>query len=379
MTRHTIPLLVVAGILAACGAGTPERAETPKASYACDFLPTAPRPAWLDGARTQPGFHIGVGSSAFAPGGPDEQIRLARQNAMTELSHGIEVSVESTLETQLRVAKAGERERIQSEITEVKKVASALTLESVEVADRWLDRGSSQCLLWVRVRVPESTVAEMRDRRLHAVRFQRLKAQLAAGRDATKPAGARLESLREASAVLALVDFRHVPQEAPAGFYRAEIDKELRAVEARVAARANVAVTVVDPGLPASIADGLLSSLGGNGTPIAALENTTCSDAESCLPLARQAGARQLMLVRVGRTETKGAMGSLKGSLSVEVTAWDVLSGRVVYGPERASEALLSFSQFTEADWNDAAAKLLANRPFGRLTLCAKPTEKGCS
>jgi len=73
-------------------------------------------------------------------------------------------------------------------------------------------------------------------------------------------------------------------------------------------------------------------------------------------------------------------MGGRAARLDSELTLADARTGKAQWGPKRSSESLLTFGEFSDADWREAAHKLAASETFRPITLCLASIEiKTCS
>lgn len=350
-------------LMTACASAPPKPpvASTP-VGYACDFLPDRPAPAWVQDESPVQGYYLGKGGAGTATS-VEAQKQAARASALKSLAESIKVSVNTQTASQTSVKHAGGNEDVAKEVVEITRIGSNLTLQKVEDAGEWLDRKS--CTYWARVRLSES-----------ALRFERLRELLAEVRDPARALPERREALESAEALLKQIDFTRIPDAEGAEYYATQISREKDAIGAQKSE--NLAVVWTDGKLPPAIAADLLAALpGGQNFKLAELD---CRQTEICVNLARRHGARHLLMARISQVETSGKMGGRSGKLNLEITLTDIRSGKTLWGPIKASESLVTFAEFSEQDWREAAQKAAAAEAFRNPLAClADQKPKTCS
>lgn len=361
--RYRLLSLVPLVLLTAC-AGSPNKPPLASAptGYSCEFLPARDAPAWILDESPLSGFYLGKGSAGKAAS-PEEQKQAARASALKSLAESIQVSINTQTASQTSVKSAGGGENVAREVVEITRIGSNLTLQKVEDAGEWLDRKS--CTYWARVRLSES-----------ALRFERLRELLTEMRDPARALPERREALEAAEALFKRIDFTRIPDAEGADHYALQLAREKDLLGAQKSE--SLAVVWIDGQLPPGIAADLLAALpGGQNFKLADLD---CRQAEVCINLARRHGARHLLMARVSHAETSGKMGGRSGKLNLEISLADTRSGKTLWGPIKTSENLVTFAEFSEHDWREAAQKAAAAEAFRNPLAClAEQKPKTCS
>ena len=111
-----------------------------------------PIPRWVYTGgedKTLSGHYVGVGQAEYIPDNPYLQMQLARRRALSQLTQGILVTVESSME--LVESMGIDRATTRRTATRRLKVASRLTLRDVIQDASYQDPDT--CTLWVRVKI----------------------------------------------------------------------------------------------------------------------------------------------------------------------------------------------------------------------------------
>lgn len=364
MTKYFAVLAALS--LAAC-VNTPQKVseDTAPDPYACNFLPETPAPAWVndDGLQAAPGYFYGKGSASRATS-MAEQTQMSKNSSLKALAQSIQVSVQSSQTSNLIVRRKDNQETFSHEVQDTLQVSSNLTLNKVEPAGQWLDR--KNCMLWTRLRISESSL-------LH----ERLRALVDSLKNPALPLAERRDTLNSGEALLAKIDFSRVPDSEGHEFYRKLLANEQKAVSALD--HDAVAIFLIDQNLPAGLARELLARLPG-GRQFVLLENVDCNVLEACVNLARRHGANRLLFGRLSQRNEPSKMGGRTSQLDAELTLADTRSGKAEWGPNRLSERLLTFGEFTDADWFEALHKIAESETLQPIALCLATTEmKTCS
>ncbi len=114
----------------------------------CNFMPDAPRPAWIN-KPSIPGYYTGVGTASKRDTS-EEMIEASQNNAIKEIMKSISVSSKSkTTDVRSTTDSGGVQQDIESE-TETMVEGK---LRNVKVKDKWLDR--KDCTLYTYIVVSE--------------------------------------------------------------------------------------------------------------------------------------------------------------------------------------------------------------------------------
>ncbi|MBI5179236.1 MAG: LPP20 family lipoprotein [Nitrospinae bacterium] len=148
----------VAGrILLSVGAATAAILLIPSLSPAatCDYLPEKEMPPWVEKRPEMPGYYVGVGTASKRDK-PEDQIEASQQNAYSNMSKEITVSVKSTFTDMIRSDETG---GVEHEIESVTESRVQQLLRDAKVREKWLDR--KHCVLWTLATVSRESVAEV--------------------------------------------------------------------------------------------------------------------------------------------------------------------------------------------------------------------------
>ncbi|MDC1286378.1 LPP20 family lipoprotein [Gammaproteobacteria bacterium] len=169
----------------------------------CDFLPATPQPDWINGARTLPGYYLGVGVASKSAKGSDFQLEKSQQDAIRDLSENIEVTIKSQLT--IRQSSDDSTSFSSEEAESLIVTSSNASLQNVLTDKVWLDRNS--CLVWTRVKISKAIVEAEADRQQESARVLKLQGLIDAADSSTADTEAALEKLELASVLLAYIDF----------------------------------------------------------------------------------------------------------------------------------------------------------------------------
>lgn len=321
-------------------------------------------PSWVQHTPTEAGYFYAKGTAGVARSF-SEQVASAEAAALKALAQSISVSVNSTQRNDMRVKRTDGKESVSRDVSDVTQVRTQLTLQKVEHVGQWLDAAS--CTLWVQLRVSQNSL-----------RHQRLRDLLARAKESSLAIPDRHEALDVADALLPQIDFAQVADSEGANFFRVQVDKERKSLLA--IDNTALAIVIVDRALPASISREALSTLP-SGRQFMLLEQAGCDILETCVQVANRHGSRTLLFGRIHQSQSQSMLGGISGKLTLEFTLVDARTGTPLWGPIGNVEPLLTFEEFTETDWREAAKKGASAAVFRPLTLCLAPKagEKVCS
>jgi hypothetical protein len=83
-----------------------------------------------------------------------------------------------------------------------------------------------------------------------------------------------------------------------------------------------------------------------------------CSSEEDCISRAKEMGFSRLTLLIAQNQIVTSQMGTLKGTITVSKTVYDIESRKVIRGPDTATAQVIGWSS-AELDWNMAAEKAM--------------------
>lgn len=322
-----------AGLFSSCGAGANEA-----------------RPDWVSKADySLPGYYVGVGS-AEADG------KAAEGDARAHLVQNIEVKI--IAETRKTTTDTGGK--VQREAQARVIASSDEVLRGLQIRERWVD--PQTCTHYTLMAVKEESVAQAKREKLMKQRMENFKVLLAEGsdRDMNRDIKVRRKSLDDAQALLADTDFSLLPEELGKEVYAKRLkdaqvllDREMSQVQGRTALFA----INQDGTLRADVIGRMLDQLrAGDATTDRLMED--CNTVDDCIGRAKERGFTMLALLKTGSQVATSQMGSLKGTLTISRTVYDIESRRVLKGPETVTAQVIGWSN-EELDWLSAAEKAM--------------------
>lgn len=342
MNKFLLVAALSAGVLAALPASA-------GLFSSCDAGSVEPRPDWVSKPDySLPGYYVGVGS-AEADG------KAAEGDARGHLVQNIEVKIiaetsKTTTDTDGKVQREAQARVI---------ATSDEVLRGLQIKARWID--PQTCTHYTLMAISEKSVAQAKREKLMKQRIENFKVLLADGtdRDRNRDIKVRRKYLEDAQALLADSDFGLLPDELGKEVYakrlqdaQAMLDREMSHVQGRTALFAiNQDVT-----LSADVIGRMLDQL-------RAGDNTTdrlmadCNTVNDCIAIAKERGFTMLALLKTGSQIVPSQMGSLKGTLTISRTVYDIESRKVLKA-DTVSAQVIGWSN-EELDWSAAAEKAM--------------------
>ncbi|HEU0188445.1 MAG TPA: LPP20 family lipoprotein [Gallionella sp.] len=323
----------------------------------CDAGSTEPKPDWVSMLDySLPGFYVGVGSADKGGKSKEEQIKAAENDAKSRLVQSIEVTIKAENVQSTSVSNQGVHKDALSKVS----VSAEEVLRDLQIKGRWVDPAT--CTHYALMVISNKSVAQAKHEKIMKSRLAIFKAQLAEGldRDKNRDIKARRKYLEDAQALLADTDFSLLPEELGKEVYAkrlsdalASLNKDASQVKGRVALFA----INQDGSLRADVIGKMLDQLR-SGDNTADRLMADCNTVEDCISRAKERGFTMLALLKASSQVVTSQMGSLKGTLSVSRTVYDIESHKVLKGPDTASAQVIGWSN-EELDWVAAAEKAM--------------------
>lgn len=321
---------------------------------ACDGASKEPRPEWVNNADyVLPGFKVGVGAATRDGRSKDEQQLASESDAKRRLVEHIQVSLKSEVEQNTRMSGSALSKEASSKLT----VSSEADLRGLKTKSQWLDKDT--CIYYTLMVVSNESLAQSKREKLMKGRMDRFKGLLAAGVDEqnNRDIKQRRKYLEEAQVLLAEIDFTLLPDE-PGSIHAKHLNEALAQVNKETAkAKGRMALFALneDGSLNGDVLGRMLDQLRSGDTPTDRLM-ADCASQHECISIAKERGYTLLTLLATSSQVATSQMGSLKGTLSVTRTVYDIESRKAVRGPDKASAQVIGWGR-EELDWGAAAEK----------------------
>lgn len=347
-------------ILFMAGCMIPVVSEAGMFGSSCDYMPEATKPSWVEPGYGRAGFYTGVGM-AVAKKGFDELKKDSEQDALSKLAQNISVQIKSTSSDNIRESNGRGSRESSSDVSLSTEVRTEQLLRDVKVEGQWLD--SKQCILWTLVVIKKETVERIRNEMVMKERLEEFKELLAKAEDrsSTPDVKRRNKYLADAEHLFGEIDFDYLQGEISRDAYIYQLSKarsEVKDEAGKTKGRTLVASLPYDGDIQESIVGKILDyTKAGSGNADRLLGS--CDSVDDCLHKAAERGFSRLAVVKVKNRVETTSMGAFKGTLSVDKTVYDVESGKVLKGPDRAFAQVISWST-DELNWETAADKIIS-------------------
>ena len=300
-------------------------------------------------------FYVGVGSAEKDGRSKDEQRRVSEDDAKAHLVQQIEVTIKAENEQGTRVS----NERVEKIALSKVTVSAEEVLRDLKIKSRWVDKET--CAHYTLMVIGKESVAQAKREKIMKSRLEKFKVLLAEGTDREKNRDlkVRRKYLEDAQALLGDTDFRGLNELGKEVYVKRmndaldQLNKEASQVKGRMALFA----LNKDGSLSADVIGKMLDQL-------RSADNTTdrlmvdCNQKEDCIRLAKERGFTTLTLLNASSQVATSLMGSLKGTLIVSRTVYDIESGNVLKGPDFVSTQVIGWGR-EELDWGTAAEKAM--------------------
>ena len=184
----------------------------------CDFLPETEQPQWINGNPNINGYHVGVGLSEREDKNSQQQIEAARQSALKNLTSNIEVSIQQDMVISEQVTEDDVITTAKKEVKSITKIFSNASLKNIETDEMWLQRDN--CVVWVRIKVPESIIDEIRNKKAQSKKLSTLIEHVDFSKNENNSTDARVENINLAKILLNEINFYVLDDPRGESYYR---------------------------------------------------------------------------------------------------------------------------------------------------------------
>lgn len=324
----------------------------------CDYGSAEPKPEWVsNSAYSLKDFYVGVGSAEKDGRSKDQQRETSENDAKSHLVEQIEVRIQAENEQSTRVS----NQKVQKDALSKVTVSAEEVLRGLSIKDRWVDKVT--CAHYTLMVVSKESIAQAKQEKIMKIRLEQFKKQLAEGGDHEKNRDikVRRKHLEMAQALLAETNFAFLPEEPLAKEVYAkqvsdaleQLNKESSQAQGRMALFALNKSGMLNVNVIGKMLDQLRA-----GDNTADRLMTDCKQEEDCITRAKERGFTMLTLLTAGTQIVTSQMGTLKGTLTVSKTVFDIESRKVLKGPDTAFAEVIGWSK-AELDWDNAAEKAM--------------------
>jgi hypothetical protein len=323
-------------------------------SSRCEDGSKSPKPAWAMDGYSEADYYVGVGQSDNA----DKSKRQAESesNATQNLTEHIELKISTVTEQSTSVI----NHQVQNDALSKVTASADEVLRGLEIKSRWVDKET--CTLYTLKVVSKKAVELAKNEKSMKTRLAQFKVLLAEGsnRAKTPDINKRRKYLEDANGLLADTDFLLLPEENNKAFYEKQLKKETAELdrEAKLA-KDRTALFVINK--DHSLNDGVIGTMVDH---MKSRDQSTdrlmadCEQEQECIQVAKEHAFSKLTLLIANCQLSTSAMGSLKGTLTVTKTTYDLDSHKVLDGPRSTSAEVIGYGN-TQLNWGDAAEKVV--------------------
>lgn len=325
-----------------------------------------PRPDWVSKADySVQGFYVGVGEAEKDDRNRDEQAKASEDNARMHLVQQIEVTIKAENEQSTRVR----NDKVQRDASSKVTVSVEEVLHDLQIKSRWVDKET--CTHYTLMTISRESVARAKREKIMRSRLASFKTLLADGsdRDKNRDIKVRGKYLDDAQALLADTDFSVLPDELGKAVYEKQLNDALEALGKEAAqSKGRMALLAInqDGKLHSDVIGKMLEQLR-SGDSKADRLMSDCTREQDCIGVAKDRGFTMLAVLKASSQVTTSPMGSLKGTLTISRTVYDIESRKVLKGPDTVSTQVIGWSD-SELDWNAAAEKAMESFKCERAT-----------
>ncbi len=325
-------------------------------SSSCDGGSKVSMPSWVsdrDG-YSEPGNYVGIGFAEKEGKSKERQIEASKNNAQHNLVGQIEVKIKAESQQSTSVS----NQRVQKDESSKVSAISDEVLRGLKVKSHWVDR---DCTYYTLMVISVDSVKQSQRVKIQKNRLALFKARLDEGtnREKNRDINARQKYLGEAQALLGDIDFNLLPEEAGEAFYAKQLDAALIAANKdafKVKGRMALFAINEDGSLSADVRGKMLDRLRAGEKSTDRLMDD-CNRKEDCIRLAREQNFDTLTLLDAGTQVVTTQMGSLKGTLTVSKTVYDIQNGKILK-TDKMSTQVIGWGR-DELDWGTAAEKIM--------------------
>jgi hypothetical protein len=261
-------------------------------------------------------------------------------------------------------SKGGSQKKSQSVEAKV-SVKSDELLKDVTVKEKWLNRG--KCQLWTLAVVAKDSVIANRN-------FKNMSALYARSQRSWVQAKEALELLAKGRALLPEIKFEYIHEQNDARQWAELFDKAMEKARSELGKKKNVIMVVLKRSartdesvdLPATIVQKLAGGVAALKPIWADMSAEPCGSTEGCLEKARGT-SENVLIVSCWGAAKQSNFGSFKGTLTVEISQYDLKLNAKVGKPQHFISEITSAFSKDDLDWDMAAEKLINSKKLDYL------------
>jgi hypothetical protein len=325
--------------------------------FSCEGGSETPKPDWVSRLDySMPNFYVGVGAAEKNGKSLEEQRKLSELDAKRHLVEQIEVTIRSDVKQKTQVTNQSVQQAASAEVM----VTADEVLRDLKIKDRWVDKES--CAIYTLMAIGKESVAQAKREKLMRTRLEKVKSLLADGLNREKNGEMQIRHslLEEAKNIFAGIDFSLTNEEYGKAAYAEKINTALAEVDKEILDSANrVAVFALnlDGKIPTSVLGQMLDQLGEQQPKVERLM-AECHSPDECVSKAKTRGFGTLVMLKVDSKVEITTMGSLKGTLSVSKSTYEVLKNKLIAGPISLSSQVIGWGD-DDMNWAEAARKMM--------------------
>jgi len=329
----------------------------------CEYASNTPKPQWLNGGYSIPGYHVGIGTAESSGKTAKEQRDDSENDAKKHLTEEIEVKIVSNFEDKFVVSNNIVDKYASHSLTS----KAELVLNNLKVQDRWTDKTSCTMYTLVMISNEEASKAIEEKKRKNNIEDSRkalsaMKVLIAMGTDKNKykEPKTRKGYIEEAQSIYNTIQFDLLNEMNNKPVYSKRMSDTILGINNEISqSKGRIALFAINPDgkIPSEVIGKMLDMLRASNTKADRLM-VTCSAATECMDKAKEGGFELLTWLKIdGRVETT-SMGALKGTIAVSKTDYDVINKRIINKPANASSQVLGWGN-DQINWDIAAEKAI--------------------
>ncbi|MBI3794725.1 MAG: LPP20 family lipoprotein [Nitrospinae bacterium] len=331
----------------------------------CGFLEDRPQPKWVAEVPVLEGFYVGVGSAGKG-NSQQEQENASLLNALSYITSQVSVKINSKSSDVSSSTSKGSSEQTSQSVESKVELKSEELLKDVTIIEKWLNGNS--CQLYTLVKVPKDSVTANKN-------YKKMTFLYAQSQKSGLQANESLGYLTEAKALLPEIKFAFIHEQNDPKYWAELIDKAIERCQAEVGKKKNVIMLVMKKNpkpeeavtIPLTVVQKLAAYIAGLNPVWTDMSNSPCVSVESCLEKARKTGVEGVLVLICSGGSKQSNLGSFKGTLTVEISQYDLKLNTKAGTPQLFSSAVPSPFSKEELDWNLAVEKLINSKKLDYL------------
>jgi hypothetical protein len=343
-------------LLSACSSPSTQLSRTAEAQGQCDFLPASPQPDWILGNTQLTGYYTGIGETG-ARSGRDNALKLARINALTNLSGSIRTNVKQQLTVGITETGSEDRSIVQSQIDSFSKAITDNSVKNIEQDGLWLDKKS--CRLWMRLKVSVKDVEAIQNKNLSRLRLNQANTDFSKAANIENQLAMRLSHIEDAIRRVERIDFSLLPLE-----HKSDYLTKFRRLQTQILTKSGsnevLVITTSSQDLPKAVHKEIAYRLSRGIKNSLHIYPSPCNQSKNCLHYAESLGAKSLIFVEATASVSVSDMGSYIGDLAIDSTLLEVASGRQLSYIQNQVGQVLSFD-LKKMKWEQAIKRMFTD------------------